>query len=62
MLLDFPLDCLNIDHIKGPIKDIGVLVAWDEEASSYVAIIIKARVVSLDNIPHNCVVSDGGNI
>jgi hypothetical protein len=43
------------------IKDFGVLVAWDEEASSYAAIIIKVRVVSLDKIPHSCVVSDGDN-
>jgi hypothetical protein len=61
MLLDFPLDCWNMDHIKGAIKDFGVLVAWDEEASSYAAIIIKVRVVSLDKIPHSCVVSDGDN-
>jgi hypothetical protein len=39
--------------------DFGVLVSWDEEASSYAGIIIKVSVVALNLIPHRVVVSNG---
>jgi hypothetical protein len=50
LLLAYPLDLWNSEHIKRAVKDFGVFVAWDEEASSYGAIVIKVRVVALQNI------------
>jgi hypothetical protein len=49
-LVAYPLDRWNVEHIKRVVKDFGVFVAWDEEASSYGAIVIKVRVVALQNI------------
>jgi hypothetical protein len=60
-LVAYPLDHWSFEHIKGVVKDFGVFVAWDEEASSYRAIVVKIRVVALKNIPHSCVVSNGNN-
>ncbi|KAM0838837.1 hypothetical protein ACQ4PT_060708 [Festuca glaucescens] len=59
LLLAYPLDLWNSEHIKRAVKDFGVFVAWDEEASCYGAIVVKVRVADLQHIPHSCVVTDG---
>ncbi|KAM0921363.1 hypothetical protein ACQ4PT_006904 [Festuca glaucescens] len=59
LLLAYPLDLWNTEHVKRAVKDFGVFVAWDEEASCYGAIVVKVRVADLQHIPHSCVVTDG---
>ncbi|KAM0863491.1 hypothetical protein ACQ4PT_044563 [Festuca glaucescens] len=61
LLVAYPLDLWNTEHIKRAVKDCGVFVAWDEEASSYGAIVVKVRVADLQHIPHSCVVTDGNS-
>ncbi|KAM0931426.1 hypothetical protein ACQ4PT_000444 [Festuca glaucescens] len=41
MLLAFPSDYWDDDHIRGAVKDFGALISWDKEASSYGALIAK---------------------
>ncbi|KAM0884787.1 hypothetical protein ACQ4PT_030763 [Festuca glaucescens] len=61
LLVAYPLYLWSTEHIKRAVKDFGVFVAWDEEASSYGAIVIKVRVVDLQDIPHSCAVTDGNS-
>jgi hypothetical protein len=61
LLVAYPIDLWSVERIKRAIKDFGVFLAWDEEASSYGAIVTKVRVVALENIPRSYVVSDGNN-
>ncbi|KAM0921417.1 hypothetical protein ACQ4PT_006867 [Festuca glaucescens] len=58
LLVAYPLDLWSTEHLKRAVKDFGVFVAWDEESSSYGAVVIKVRVAALEHIPHSCVVSD----
>ncbi|KAM0913276.1 hypothetical protein ACQ4PT_012261 [Festuca glaucescens] len=46
LLVAYPLDLWSTEHIKRAVKDFGVFVAWDEEASSYGAIVVKVRVAA----------------
>jgi hypothetical protein len=59
LLIAYPLDLWNSEHIKRAVRDFGVFVAWGEEASCYGAIVVKVRVADLQHIPHSCVVTDG---
>ncbi|KAM0835293.1 hypothetical protein ACQ4PT_063039 [Festuca glaucescens] len=59
MLLAFPFDYWDDEHIRGDVKDFGALISWDKEASSFGELIAKVRVVDLHCIPHSCVVSSG---
>jgi hypothetical protein len=61
LLLAYPLDLWSIEHLKRAVKDFGVFVSWDEESSSYGAVVIKVRVAALVLIPHSCVVTDGNS-
>jgi hypothetical protein len=61
MLLSFPADLWTDEHIRGAVKDFGALVTWDKELSSYVALLVKVRVVDLQYIPHSCVISNGND-
>ncbi|KAM0845998.1 hypothetical protein ACQ4PT_055965 [Festuca glaucescens] len=61
LLVAYPMDLWSTEHIKRAVKDFGVFVAWDEEASSYGAIVVKVRVPDLQHIPHSCVVTDGNS-
>jgi hypothetical protein len=57
MLLVFPSDLWSDEHIRGAVKDFGALISWDQELSTYGALIAKVRVVDLHFIPHYCMVS-----
>jgi hypothetical protein len=59
MLLAFPSDYWDDEHIRGAVKDFGALISWDKELSNYGALIVKVRVVDLNHIPHSCVISSG---
>jgi hypothetical protein len=59
MLLAYPADLWSDEHIRGAVRDFGVLVDWDKELSSYAALIVKVRVGELHHIPHSCVISHG---
>jgi hypothetical protein len=59
MLLAFPSDYWDDEHIRGAVKDFGALISWDKELSNYGALIVKVRVVDLNLIPHSCVISSG---
>jgi hypothetical protein len=59
VLLAFPSDYWEDEHIRGAVKDFGALISWDKEISSYGALVAKIRVVDLHHIPHSCVISTG---
>jgi hypothetical protein len=59
MLLAFPSDYWDDEHIRGAVKDFGALISWGKELSNYGALIVKVRVVDLHHIPHSCVISSG---
>jgi hypothetical protein len=59
MLLAYPSDYWDDDHIRGAVKDFGALISWGKELSNYGALIVKVRVVDLHHIPHSCVISSG---
>ncbi|KAM0846975.1 hypothetical protein ACQ4PT_055323 [Festuca glaucescens] len=56
MLLAYPADLWSDEHIRGVVKDFGVLVDWDKELSSYAALIVKMRIFHLlmDLLPILC--------
>ncbi|KAM0930556.1 hypothetical protein ACQ4PT_000874 [Festuca glaucescens] len=62
MLLSFPADLWDDEHIRGAVKEFGALISWDKEASSYAALIANVQVVSLESIPHSCVISHGNGM
>jgi hypothetical protein len=58
MLIGFPVDSRNVDEIKGAIKSFGRLILWQKD-DILARVIIKARVTSLEDVPHYFVLSEG---
>uniref|UniRef100_A0ACD6ALI0 Uncharacterized protein n=1 Tax=Avena sativa TaxID=4498 RepID=A0ACD6ALI0_AVESA len=57
MILAFPLDLWDLDHLKGAIKDFASLLVWDKATSNYGRVIIKVKLTDLNKVPYSCVVS-----
>ena len=59
MLLGLYIDYWPQKHIEKALSDFGKLIAWEEDPNHLARVLVKARVVSLDEIPWFMVCSDG---
>lgn len=59
MLIGFPLDYWSISYIQDAIKSFGKLLVWEKDLNNLSRIIIKARVLDLDQVPKSTQITDG---
>jgi hypothetical protein len=57
MLLGFPLDFWTHEHIHNAIGSFGRVLMWDPDISNATRLLVKARVTSLQEVPHFIVFS-----
>ena len=59
MFLGFNVDYWSQKHVEKALADYGKLVAWEEDPNNLARVLVKARVINLEEIPWFMVCFDG---
>jgi len=59
MFLGFNVDYWSQNHVEKALADFGKLVAWEEDPNNLARVLVKARVINLEEIPWFMVCFDG---